>query len=161
MAKRSLGRVSTAELQRELSRREARLDSLINKRNGLASELAALNSEIEALGGDGGSMGSGGRRGPGRPKGSKNKSTSKSKKKGRGAHKSRGARTRANNSMTLVEALQKVLNGTTMGVTEVSEAVQRAGYKTNADNFRTIVNQTLIKNKKQFKKVSRGQYTAA
>jgi hypothetical protein len=45
-------------------------------------------------------------------------------------------------------------------VTQVAAAVQKAGYKTFAANFRTIVNQTLIKNRKIFKKISRGQYTA-
>jgi hypothetical protein len=48
-----------------------------------------------------------------------------------------------------------------MGVTEAATAVQKAGYTTNAANFRTIVNACLIKHKKLFKKVSRGQYTAA
>ena len=43
--------------------------------------------------------------------------------------------------------------------TDVTEAVQRAGYKTSAANFRTIVNATLLKSPK-FKKVARGQYTA-
>lgn len=72
-----------------------------------------------------------------------------------------GGRVRPRNATNLAEALHKVLNGKTMGVTEVAEAVQRAGYRTGAENFRTIVNQCLIKNKKVFKKVRRGQYTAA
>lgn len=62
--------------------------------------------------------------------------------------------------MNLVEALVKVLTGRTMSVTEVTQAVQDAGYQTSSANFRTIVNQTLIKSK-AFKKVSRGKYTAA
>lgn len=70
-------------------------------------------------------------------------------------------RVRPQNTMNLVEALTQVLTGKTMGVTEVAEAVQKFGYKTYAANFRTIVNQTLIKNRKLFKKVARGQYTAA
>jgi hypothetical protein len=69
--------------------------------------------------------------------------------------------TRPRNSMNLVESLAKVLKGKTMSVTEAAEAVQAAGYRTSAANFRTIVNQALIKNSKQFKKVERGQYTAA
>ena len=69
-------------------------------------------------------------------------------------------RVRPQNEMNLVESLKKVLTGKTMGVTQVAEAVQKAGYKTFAANFRTIVNQTLIKNRKVFKKISRGQYTA-
>jgi hypothetical protein len=61
--------------------------------------------------------------------------------------------------MNLIEALGKVLDGKTMSVTEVSEAVQKAGYKTTSPSFRTIVNQTLI-NSGKFKRVERGKYTA-
>lgn len=72
-----------------------------------------------------------------------------------------GGRTRPSNSMSLVEALHKTLSGKTMGVTEAAEAVRKNGYNTNAANFRTMVNQALIKHKNKFKKVDRGQYTAA
>jgi hypothetical protein len=72
-----------------------------------------------------------------------------------------GVRVRPQNATSLVEALAKVLSGKTMGVTEVADAVRKAGYNTNAANFRTIVNQALIKHKNKFKKVDRGQYTAA
>ena len=47
-----------------------------------------------------------------------------------------------------------------MSVTEMAEAVQAAGYHTESENFRTIVNQTLIKNPDAFRRVSRGRYTA-
>ena len=70
-------------------------------------------------------------------------------------------RKRPQNSQNLVDALLDLLRGKTMGVTEAAEAVQIAGYQTSAENFRTIVNQTLIKHPRKFKKVSRGQYTAA
>jgi hypothetical protein len=39
--------------------------------------------------------------------------------------------------------------------------VLASGYVTTSPNFRTIVNQTFIKNRSRFKKVSRGRYTAA
>lgn len=81
---------------------------------------------------------------------------------------SAGARTgggkvsaRSANPGGLAEALVKVLKGKTMGVTEAAEAAVAAGYRTNADNFRTIVNACLIKHRSMFKKVSRGKYTAA
>src|SRR5262249_50233905 len=54
-----------------------------------------------------------------------------------------GARPR--NEMTLTGALAKVLSGKTMSVTDVAEAVQKAGYRTNSNNFRTQVNIALIK----------------
>ncbi len=68
-------------------------------------------------------------------------------------------RKRPKNEMNLVDALAKVLESKTMSVTEVSEAVQRAGYQTTSPSFRTIVNQTLI-NSGKFKRVERGRYTA-
>ena len=69
-------------------------------------------------------------------------------------------RKRARNAENLVEAMHRVLTGTELTVTELAEAVQAAGYVTTSTNFRTIVNQTLIKEKKKFKRVARGQYTA-
>ena len=71
-----------------------------------------------------------------------------------------GVRRRPRNEMNLVDSLATVLNGKTMSVTDVTAEVQKAGYLTTAANFRTIVNQALIREKKVFKKISRGQYTA-
>jgi hypothetical protein len=72
-----------------------------------------------------------------------------------------GTRIRPQNASNLNDALAAVLKGKTMGVTEAADAVLKAGYRSNAANFRTIVNQTLIKSRQIFKKVGRGQYTAA
>lgn len=72
----------------------------------------------------------------------------------------RGGRIRPRNDMNLVDALAKTLQGTTLSVTELAEAVQKNGYQTTSPNFRTIVNQALIKFPSRFKKVARGQYTA-
>jgi len=71
-----------------------------------------------------------------------------------------GIRRRPRNEANLVDSLAAVLKGKEMSVTEVTQAVQQAGYMTTAANFRTIVNQALIREKKKFKKVSRGIYTA-
>lgn len=71
-----------------------------------------------------------------------------------------GPRKRPRNEMNLVEALKGVLKGQQMSVTDAAQAVQDAGYQTNAANFRTIVNQTLLR-EKAFKKVSRGVYTTS
>jgi hypothetical protein len=65
---------------------------------------------------------------------------------------------RARNKQSLVEVLASVLKGKTLGVPEAADAVLATGYRSNAANFRLIVNQTLLKNKR-FRKVSRGQYT--
>jgi hypothetical protein len=74
-------------------------------------------------------------------------------------HRADGCGGGAIDEMNLVAALAKVLDGKTMSVTDVSEAVQKAGYKTTSPSFRTIVNQTLI-NSGKFKRIERGQYTA-
>lgn len=67
---------------------------------------------------------------------------------------------RTRNAMTLPDALHQVLQGVTLSVTEAADAVRAAGYHSTAANFRTMVNQALLKDKR-FKKVSRGQYTAS
>jgi len=69
-----------------------------------------------------------------------------------------GIRRRPRNEMNLVDSLAKVLKSKEMSVTEATQAVQQAGYMTTAANFRTIVNQALIRERKTFKKVSRGRY---
>lgn len=63
------------------------------------------------------------------------------------------------NAHTLPDALYSVLQGKTMTVTEAADAVRASGYNSAAANFRTMVNQALLKDKR-FKKVARGQYTA-
>lgn len=135
MAKRSLSTLSVNELQAELSRRKKRVHTLVRKRNRLVSQLQTIDAQIQAEGGV--DMV---RMTPGR----------------RGAAGGGGKRPR--NSANLADSMAKVLTGKTMGVTELSEAVQKAGYQTTSPNFRTIVNQTLIKDKR-FKRVERGQYT--
>lgn len=70
-----------------------------------------------------------------------------------------GGGRRASNPNSLANVLLGVLDGKTMSVTEAAEAAQAAGYQTSSSSFRTIVNQTLIKDPR-FSKVSRGQYTA-
>lgn len=70
------------------------------------------------------------------------------------------SRARPQNEHSLVASLATLLKGKKMGVADAAAAVQKAGYKTNAVNFRTMVNIALIKNRKLFKKVDRGVYTA-
>ena len=71
-----------------------------------------------------------------------------------------GIRRRPRNEMNLVDTLSKVLKNKTLSVTDAAQAARDSGYMTTAANFRTIVNQALIREKKSFKKISRGQYTA-
>ena len=127
----SLDNLSFDELQREMRRRERDMKRLVSKRDRLLTQVREVEDEIQSLGG----AGAFGVTAGGRP------------------------RRRPRNDSSLSEALLNLLKNTTMSVTEAAEEVQRAGYQTTSSSFRTIVNQTLIKDPR-FKKVSRGQYTA-
>lgn len=136
MAKRSKGagslaKLSVSQLQAEINRRTRSTRALHRRRARLLEKLSALDRLILSSGGTLDGAAPGGRR------------------------------KRAKNDLSLVETLCKVLKSKTMSVTEAAAAAQKAGYVTTADNFRTIVNQALIKHTDKFKKVSRGQYTAA
>ena len=133
MAKSSLTKVPISALQGELRRRARGVHALQRKREKLIRQVEEIDAEIREIGGTLGMAA------PGRT--------------------AAGGRKRPRNDMNLVEALSALLKNKTMSVTEAAEAVQRAGYKTTSASFRTIVNQTLI-NSGQFKRVSRGQYTA-
>jgi hypothetical protein len=173
-AGRGLASVTIGALQAELSRR---LEALQAKRDELVAELEALDAEIATY--EGGAAPAPRRsrrvgrpakkRRVGRPaKKRRVGRPAKKKKVTRPARKKRVVRRKAKktagrrprNTASLVESLQKLLTNKTMTVTEMADAVQKAGYKTSSPNFRTIVNQTLINNKKAFKRVARGQYTA-
>jgi hypothetical protein len=127
----SLNRLSFDVLQSELRRRSRSVRKLERRRDALAARIEQLDEQIRRMGGSV-SGNATGRRGGG------------------------GARPK--NEMTLVEALSKALKSKTMGVSEVADAVQEAGYRTNSNNFRTQVNIALSKG--PFKRVERGQYTA-
>ena len=47
-----------------------------------------------------------------------------------------------------------------MSVPEMAVAAKKAGHKSKSKNFRTVVGLALFGNKKLFRRVSRGQYTA-
>lgn len=68
-------------------------------------------------------------------------------------------RTRARNSQSLADALVGVLKNRVMSVTDAADAVIKSGYTSTSANFRTIVNQTLIKDDR-FQNVERGKYKA-
>lgn len=74
-----------------------------------------------------------------------------------GNGRARGGRVR--NEVSLNEAMAQVLRdaGQAMRVADIVEAVLATGYKTNSANFRGIVNQQLIKDKR-FTSAARGLY---
>lgn len=137
MAKKTMQKLSTDELQTELERREREAVKLAAKRDKLLTQVAEIDKELASYGYEavnGRSAGSGSRPRPG------------------------GARKRPKNDMSLVDALKKAMASKTMGVTEAAEAAKKVGYRSSSANFRNIVNQTLLKNPDVFKKVGRGQY---
>jgi hypothetical protein len=76
-----------------------------------------------------------------------------------GSRRSVGVGSRPRNEMSLLEALKQVMKGKTMSVGEAVEAVQKAGYRSSAANFRVVVNATLLKHPKVFKRAGRGEYS--
>jgi hypothetical protein len=133
---------SFGEIQGEIRRRQRELQSLVRRRSKLAGQLEAVNMAIAEQGLELGGMASAGM-------------TSAM----RGAAPVAVGRKRPRNDQNLADALAEVLSKQTLSVTEVSEEVQRHGYRTTSPNFRTIVNQTLIKDPR-FTRVGRGLYTS-
>ena len=140
----ALSSLPLADLHREIARRQQHHPRLRLRRDALLKEIAAIEAEL----GESGSIGVA-RRGPGRPP--------KAASSGRPVGRPRGPR--AKNKTTLTEALAAALKGKTMGVAEAADAIRKAGYKSNAANFRIMVNGALMK--KPFKRVERGKYTVA
>lgn len=139
----ALASMSTEAIAAELARRQNEAPALRDREAELMAELDDVRSQLAGLDvAPARGRRRGGGRGPGRPVGG------------------RTGRKRPRNDANLETYLARVLKGKTMGVTEVANAVKRAGYKTTSPNFRTIVNQTLIRSDK-IKKLARGKYTAA
>lgn len=129
MAKRGLSSMSLVDLQRELRSRER---SRARRSETLMRKRASLVKKVRAIDDELADLGVAGRS---------------------------GARVRPRNESKLADALVQLLTGKTLNVTKIAEAVQQAGYRTTSPNFRTIVNQTLI-NDKRIKRVGHGEYTA-
>ena len=121
-----------AQLERILEDRRTEVNRLERLRNELQRKLDGVERQIAKLAG--GLRGLRGRRG--------------------------GGGTRARNDVSLVEAIEGAMRsaGKPMRVGDIVDAVQGAGYRSNSDNFRGIVNQTLIKERKRFAQASRGVY---
>lgn len=130
MSKKQLTQVSTSDLASELKRRGRHIKTLERRRDRIAAQYDAVEAEIESLGGAAGVAMATGSTGKRRPR----------------------------NAMNLQDSLAKLLKNKTLGVSDIAEQVQAAGYKTTSANFRTIVNQALLTNP-AFKRVSRGKYT--
>ena len=138
MARVALKKVSLVQLQRELARRQSALPRLQKKRRKLAAVLEKVDGAIAELGG----------------------TAAKTVAKRAPARRGRRPRRvkRVKNAQPLGAVLAKVLQGAkSMKIAELVEAVKRLGYKSKAKNFRLIVNQVLVKDKR-FRSVRRGRY---
>jgi hypothetical protein len=133
----------------ELNRRKSSLDRLIADRQRLTRELDDINAQIAQLQALNGVVA--------RRAGNRVSTVDVESLRKDGRRRGRGS-----NTESLPIALHRLLQGQVMGVTEMAEAVQKAGYKTKSPNFRTIVNAALLAkaNAGLFRKVSRGKYTA-
>jgi hypothetical protein len=127
-----LSKYSPAAIERYLTTtRTKEIDKLNKKKQKLQKEIAEVEAQISRFGG----------------------SSSKSR-----AGRPRG--TRARNAKPLADVIAEVLgkNSKAMKVSEIAEAVLATGYNTNSPNFRSIVNQTLIKDRKRFDQAERSYY---
>ena len=122
--------LSISQLESILSSRLADLNQLNKEHTKLSNQLAEVERKIAALGG-----------------------------KSRG--KWRVAGSRVKNDKSLVEMLEQVLAVATspMKVGDIVDGVLQGGYHTSGDNFRGIVNQTLIKERRRFVSAGRGLYS--
>jgi hypothetical protein len=118
-------------LERILQRRRAELSTLMKERDRIQRQLGALDNQIRDLSG--------------------------------GSSPTQGTTPggRARNSASLVETLTQVIGKSQepMGISEILEGVLSSGYRSSAANFRGMINQTLIKERKRFANVARGTYT--
>lgn len=134
MAKKGLEHLSLVDLQQEIRRRQRQLErqfkALAQKRERLIEQVNQIDAELAQC---------------------------QIEIKANGGDPP-GTRKRPRNESNLADALAEMLSERVMTVTEVAAAVQEAGYKTTSPNFRTIVNQTLLKDPR-FKRIGRGQYT--
>ena len=138
MARPGTAAFNIAQLERILEERRSELNRLERQRSDLQRKLDGVDRQIMKLNGSlrGRRGGSGGTGGGG------------------------GGRTRARNEHSLVDVIETVMreNGKPMRVGDIVEAVQAGGYRSTSANFRGIVNQTLIKERKRFAAAERGLY---
>jgi hypothetical protein len=113
-----------------LESRRSAIGKYERERNKLMRKVDALDSKIRELGGNG--------------------------RSGRGGG---GGGGRARNAKSLTEVLVEVLGRSSepMKVGDIADKVEATGYRSSSANFRGIVNQTLIKDKR-FTSASRGLY---
>ena len=137
MAKLDISHLTVEQMEKELSRRRRALKTLERRRQKLASKLQTIDARIEELGG----------------------TALSGARVAKVAKKVKSVRRRAKNKQSLLEALKSAMaKGQAMTVPEILEAVRRVGYVSKSKTFRTIVYQTLGREKGTFKRVGHGKY---
>lgn len=127
-----LSKMSLDELEAAIKQKKAeRRNELKARHQELSAQLHEVESELNELDGT-----------AGKPRG--------------------GTGSRPKNSMSLREAIAKAIRSSKKGLTkdEIAEAVKADGYKSNSDNFGTIVYQTLYKHE-EFVRNGNGKYSLA
>jgi hypothetical protein len=126
--------LTIAQLQRVLNDKKAELDKLHKQRSQLQKKMNVLDRQIERV--NGGAVGLRGMGGGGG-----------------------GGGTRARNEHSLLDTIENVLRsaGKPLKVGDIMDGVIGTGYRSGSANFRGIINQTLIKDKR-FGQVERGTY---
>ncbi|MEZ0263628.1 MAG: hypothetical protein ACAI43_02785 [Phycisphaerae bacterium] len=134
MARPASGSMNLAQLEKLVQARRSEVDKLNRQRAKVQRKLDAIDARIADLSGGaaGGGGGGGPRRGPG---------------------------SRVRNDISLQDLIHQILSkaGAPMGVGDIADKAKASGYRSNSANFRGIVNQTLIKDKR-FVSASRGMY---
>jgi hypothetical protein len=153
----SVKSLSTAEIRRELERRERGAAKVVARRDVLAKQLAALDAELADLGVDGAP------RRRGRPPGSRNKPSGRKpgrkpgRKSGRKPGRPAGPKL-PKNKRSLGDALAAAVRpGSVVSPVEAAKRVKAAGYKSNSGSFNVVVAMRL-RDHAGFKHVGRGQY---
>lgn len=126
--------MTISELENLLDNRRRKLDELKRDRDKLQRQLDTIDSKISSLNGRGG------------------------RRTGGGGNGSAAGRTK--NAQSLVSTIETVLRGSgnkPMNVGDIVQGVQSAGYRSSSANFRALLNQTLIKDKR-FSSAGRGMY---
>jgi hypothetical protein len=122
--------LSLNELERLVKTRRRALARLVRQRDAIEKQVRALDDRIAELGGP-------------------------ESHAGRNSH----TRRRPRNGVSLPEAIYAVLSKSEkpLSVGEIADGVSRAGYRSGSANFKGIVNQTLVKDKR-FARAGRGLY---